>query len=68
MYDPLVQEVMDALPFKRDGNLAVGIGADPAVILIRAITAFEHARDATRHEDEKLAAKKRESDARAKKK
>jgi hypothetical protein len=61
MYHPLVRDVMDALPMKRDGNLAVAIGADPAARLVKAIVHFEHARDATRNEDEKLAAKRREA-------
>ena len=54
MYHGLVKEVLAAMAFEENGNLALAIGADPPRMLLDAITVYRVSLAAVRAEDEKL--------------
>lgn len=59
MYQPIVMEVLAAMPFDENGNLALAIGNDPPRQLVDAISTYKIAAMATRNEESKLRAEKR---------
>lgn len=61
MYEPIVHEVTGVMAFAEDGNMAVALGPDPVAALVDACRVFQIARNATRVEDIRIEAKRRET-------
>jgi hypothetical protein len=59
LYAPLVREVMEAMAFDENGNLAIALGSDPPAVLVDGIAVFKRAYAATQAEDMRIAALER---------